>query len=61
MFQMISDNKLDDYNRILIYYLFLNYNNNLDSKEKQAENKDKLMVAVSALPEYLATKITVVN
>lgn len=58
MLQMISDNQLDDYNRIIIYYLFLNYNYNLENKERQAENKVKLKKAVSTLPEYLATKIT---
>jgi hypothetical protein len=55
--QMISDRTLDDYNRILMYYLFLNYNYNLESKEKQAENKIKLTEAVKTLPAYLATKI----
>jgi hypothetical protein len=58
MLQMVSDNQLDDYNRILIYYLFLNYNYNLDDKQKQAVNKEKLMKAVKTLPKYLATKIT---
>lgn len=57
MLQMISDKQLDDYNRIIIYYLFLNYNYNLDNKVKQAENKEKLGIAVKTLPEYLATKI----
>ncbi|HEY0261567.1 MAG TPA: hypothetical protein VGB95_00970, partial [Chitinophagales bacterium] len=56
MLQMISDNKLDDYNRLLIYYLFLNYNYHLEDKEKQSVNKDKLKTAVKTLPEYLATK-----
>ena len=58
MLQMVSDNQLDDYNRILIYYLFLNYNYNLDDKQKQTVNKEKLMTALKTLPEYLATKIT---
>jgi hypothetical protein len=57
--QMISDNLLDDYNRIIFYYLFLNYNYNLENKERQAENKIKLKTAINTLPEYLATKITV--
>lgn len=57
MLQMISDNQLDDYNRMLIYYLFLNYNNNIDDKEKQTENHDKLLIAVRCLPIYLSTKI----
>jgi len=58
MLQMISDNQLDDYNRILIYYLFLNYNYNLENKERQVENKQKLKTAINTLPGYLATKVT---
>jgi len=59
MFEMIADTQLDDYNRILMYYLFLNYNHNIEDKEKQAENNQKLLVAVKALPTYLATKMTI--
>lgn len=57
MLEMIADNQLDDYNRVLMYYLFLNYNHNLENKEKQTVNKEKLIAAVNKLPEYLATKI----
>lgn len=57
MLQMISDNQLDDYNRIIIYYLFLNYNFNLEDNEKQALNEEKLMVAVKTLPNYLSSKL----
>lgn len=59
MLQMISDNRLDDYNRILIYYLYLNYNYNLEETQTQTVNNEKLMTAVKSLPTYLATKITV--
>ena len=55
--ETIADNKPDDYNRMLIYYLFVNYNYNLEDKVKQAENKKKLKVAVQALPQYLSSKI----
>ena len=57
MLNMISDNKLDNYNRIIIYYLYLNYNYNLDDKLKQAENEEKLEKTVQTLPDYLAIKI----
>jgi hypothetical protein len=57
MLQMISDDQLDDYNRIIIYYLFMNYNHNVENKERQSANKEKLKTAVSALPGYLAKKI----
>jgi len=59
MLEMISDNTLDDYNRILMYYLFLNYNYNLENEDKQAKNKEKLAGAVKALPEYLSSKIII--
>jgi len=59
MLQMISDKQLDDYNRILIYYLFLNYNHYLESKNHQKANREKLITAVKTMPEYLATKITI--
>lgn len=57
MLQMISDNQLDDYNRILIYYLFLNYNNSLKNQEKQITNKQKLSEAVKNLPHFISSKI----
>lgn len=57
MLGMISDNKLDDYNRMLIYYLFLNYNYNLEDKVRKEENEKKLKTAVQALPQYLSVRI----
>ena len=55
--QIISDSQLDDYNRILFYYLFLDYIDNLDSKKERAKNKARLASAVKTLPAYLAKKI----
>ncbi len=57
MLEMISDNTLDDYNRILIYYLFLNYNYNLTKVEHRKKNAEKLKIAVNTLPNYIALKI----
>ena len=54
---MIRDDQLDDYNRVLMYYLFLNYNYYLENKEQQKENIEKLKLAVSKLPTYISTKI----
>ncbi len=59
MLEMIADNDLDDYNRVLMYYLFLNYNYNLDDEGKKAANNEKLANAVSALPAYISSKIKV--
>jgi len=57
MLSMIIDHDLDDYNRILIYYLFLNYNYNLSDKKLQSANVEKLNKAVKTLPNYLASKL----
>lgn len=57
MLNMIIDHDLDDYNRILIYYLFLNYNYNLSDKEIQSANVEKLNKAVKTLPNYLVGKL----
>ena len=57
MLQMISDNNLDDFNRILMYYLFDNYNYFLSDTAKQKANKVRLDLAVNRLPVYIASKI----
>ncbi|KAB1065980.1 hypothetical protein [Salibacter halophilus] len=57
MLEMISDNSLDDYNRMVMYYLFLNYNYHLEDETKRKDNADKLEKAVEELPLYLAKKI----
>lgn len=59
MLEMISDNALDDYNRILMYYLFLNYTYYLEGEKMQESRKAKLSAAVKTLPEYLSSKITI--
>ena len=61
MLDMITDSKLDDYNRILIYYLFLNYNYNLSDKNIQTANVTRLNTAVKTLPGYLSGKLAVVE
>lgn len=58
LLQMISDKHLDDYNRILMYYVFTNYNKRLKDKVRKTQNDEKLLVAVKALPNYLAQKIS---
>lgn len=57
MLEMIADNQLDDYNRVLMYYLFVNYNHYLEDKTRQAENNTRLKAAVVKMPEYIASKI----
>jgi hypothetical protein len=57
MLAMIKDSSLDDYNRIIIYYLFDNYNYYITDEEKKKENLKKLQSAVKQLPLYLSSKI----
>lgn len=54
---MIKDNELDDYNRILIYFLFDNYNYNLKDEFQKKSNKEKLKNAVASMPDYVASQI----
>lgn len=59
MIQMITDNQLDDYNRILIYYLYLNYVYHLDSKKKKETANVKLEKAISLMPIYISSKLKI--
>lgn len=58
---MISDNELDDYNRILMYYLFDNYNYNLIDEKAKKLNQSKLQLAVATMPDYISSRIIVKN
>jgi hypothetical protein len=54
---MIEDNELDDYNRLLSYFLYLSYNNFLDDKTIQENNIEKLKPSIEKLPSFLKEKI----
>ncbi|MWB96510.1 hypothetical protein GON26_19270 [Flavobacterium sp. GA093] len=54
---MIADNDLDDYNRVLMYYLFDNYNYNLTDVNAKNLNQTKLQLAVSKMPDYISSRI----
>lgn len=54
---MISDNDLDDFNRILMYYLFDNYNHNLTDEKAKKLNQSKLQLAVSNMPDFISSRI----
>lgn len=54
--KMIEDQRLDTYNRIVMYYLFLNYNDNLTDELKQKQNEVRLNLAYHTFPAYLQTK-----
>jgi len=55
--EMISDSQLDDYNRVLMYYLFLNYNHYVENEDERKQNIEKLKLAVNTLPGYISQKI----
>lgn len=61
MLQMIQDQKLDDYNRMVIYYLFLNYNHHLREENRKSQNTIRLSTAIGTLPTYLSAKLTAKN
>lgn len=58
LLNMIKDNDLDDYNRILMYYLFDNYNYNLKDEKAKESNESKLKLAVATMPDYISSRIT---
>jgi hypothetical protein len=57
MLNMIQDKELDMYNRMLIGYLFGNYNYFLLDKTHQDVNRKKYNIALSSLPEYIGKYI----
>lgn len=57
MLEMIQNNQLDDYNRMIMYYLFLNYNHYIEDESKKKRNSDKLENAIQELPGYLVKRI----
>lgn len=57
LLDMIKDNDLDDYNRILMYYLFDNYNYNLKDEKIKESNESKLKLAVATMPDYISSRI----
>lgn len=57
--KMIQDEKLDDYNRLLMHYLFLNYTYYLPKKQDRELNLQKLELADRSLPIYLRSKISI--
>ncbi|MFT3796792.1 hypothetical protein [Flavobacterium sp.] len=59
LLRMIADNGLDDYNRVLMYYLFDNYNYYLKDPKSKAQNRKKLKAVVAQMPAYLSSKIKV--
>ncbi len=57
MLDMIADNKLDTYNRLIAYFLFQNYNDAIKNKTESDANKLKLQASIQHLPDYLSKRI----
>lgn len=56
---MIQNQKLDDYNRLLMHYLFLNYTYYLPEISERKLNLEKLALADKTLPDYIQSKIKI--
>lgn len=56
---IVADKELDDFNRVLAYYLFLNYADNLPEKAARPQKIAQLNAAVQQLPTYLVARATV--
>ena len=59
MLDMIADNSLDDYNRVIVYFLFDNYNHYLKDEQQKSNNADRLALAVNKMPSHIAAGINV--
>jgi len=54
---MIADDELDDLNRVMMYFLFDNYNYHLKDRNRKEQNFEKIKIAVSKMPAYVYSKI----
>jgi len=59
LLSIVTDPELDDFNRVLAYYLFLNYAQNLPDKAVRPQKIAQLNAAVKQLPRYLVARATV--
>jgi hypothetical protein len=57
MLTMIEDSELDDYNRIIAYFLFINYNHYIEDESIKSENLEQLKNSVALLPQHLKSEI----
>ena len=57
MLSIIGDPELDDYNRMLFYFLFLNYTHWLPEGEGKKQAEKKLAIVVKKLPDYFRDQL----
>lgn len=53
LFAMMQDPALDPFNRVLMMYLFDNYNHNLEDESRKTANQQKLQAVVQQMPDYI--------
>lgn len=58
MLSIITDKELDDYNRLIFYFLFKNYIHHLQDEAIKNENYEKLENAAATFPEYFSSRLT---
>lgn len=51
--KMIADKELDNYNRVLFYFLFMNYTGYLQDKSQETACLEKVKLATAQFPDYL--------
>lgn len=56
---MIEDNELDYYNRVLSYFLFLNFNYYIEDKAEKKENLKLLKESIKKMPDFMKDKIKI--
>ncbi|MFN3530145.1 MAG: hypothetical protein ACK417_09535 [Bacteroidia bacterium] len=59
MFTAIADSALDDYNRLLIFYLFKNYVHYTDDEVNKQQSRRSLAEALGSLPECYRTQLSI--
>jgi hypothetical protein len=57
LLSMIEDSELDYYNRVIAYYLFLNYINYSTNKVESENKKVTLLASVEKMPQFIKSRI----
>ena len=57
MLAMVEDDRLDEYNRVIMYYLFTSYNHHLTVESRKKSNKERLDKSIQKLPDYLLDRL----
>lgn len=59
LLSMMGDETLDDYNRVISYFFYINCNRYIKNEREKKINNIKLLGAVQKLPKYLADQIKI--